>query len=88
MKLKFGKAVHISYVPIFGILMKYKSSYKQTGNCLGWINKIVQDHPNVKIIVANLVEKPILILLDPGYYKHLYLDHHLLSKYDVAGIGE
>lgn len=48
----------------------------------------MKNNPDVKIIASNAFNKPVLILLDPDYYKPLFLEHEKLSKHDTSGIKE
>lgn len=42
----------------------------------------------MKIIVSNSFNQPILLLLDPEYYKPLYIEHENLTKHDRSGLKE
>ena len=80
--------MYIKYVPIFGIIKLVRKSYELTGNSQQWVIDIVYQYPEVKFIVVNSIQQPVLILLDPEYYKQLYFDHHLVTKRDSSGVKE
>lgn len=40
------------------------------------------------MIVSNSIRGLVYVVVDPDYYKPLYLDHHLVSKSDVSGVKE
>ncbi|CAD8178750.1 unnamed protein product [Paramecium pentaurelia] len=88
LKIKFGNAVYCKYLPIFGIIQVYRKSFKLTGNVHQWIVDIVIKHPEVKFVVANSINKPIIVIIDSEYYKHIYQDHHLVTKHDQSGIKD
>ncbi|CAD8161750.1 unnamed protein product [Paramecium octaurelia] len=88
LKLQFGNAVYCKYFPIFGIIQVYRKSFKLTGNVHQWIVDIVTKHPEVKFVVANSINKPVIFIIDPEYYKQIYVDHHLVTKHDQSGIKD
>ncbi|CAD8198391.1 unnamed protein product [Paramecium octaurelia] len=87
LKVQFGKQIYFYYIPILGVIQIYRSSAKK-GNPQQWVIDIITKHPEVKLIVSNSVTKPVFIIVDPEYYKPLYLDHHLLVKHDQSGIKD
>lgn len=88
LKLKHGKDIYYKYIPIAGIMQVMRKSYKTKGNVHIWVAEVINKQPEVKMIVSNTITGLVYVVVDPDYYKPLYLDHHLVSKTDVSGAKE
>lgn len=80
LKRSFKFKTKIMFRPITGIQSLVQSSLKKHGDGHAIFYKLVQEEPDLKMIIVNFLNTPTLMILDPDLIKEVLLNHH--DKYD------
>lgn len=80
LKCKHWDEVYFDFRPILGFFKDFRRSRVQHGDSLLLTKNLLRNHPNVKILVSNLLSRPYLLVVDPELQKVMYQDHHLYER--------
>lgn len=69
LKFKLGNSAAILYHPLLG---HYYYVIKEKEDSSIYIRKLILANPNLKVILTNYFNKPVVIFVDPDYCKIIY----------------
>jgi len=65
--------------------MYNKKSLKKYNDEIQYRKEHIRENKDLKFILTNLFNKVFIIILDPTYYKEVYVNHSNFVKYDLIG---
>ncbi|CAK72113.1 unnamed protein product (macronuclear) [Paramecium tetraurelia] len=83
LKLKHGKDVYISFIPLFGDYFFLQQSFKKYGDATEIFKQRCQKNPNIKFVASNILNKIFLFVHDPEYYKQVLVNHENYTKVEI-----
>ncbi|KAM3147482.1 hypothetical protein pb186bvf_000289 [Paramecium bursaria] len=85
LKLQFGNQCTMQFFPIIGQLGNVKKYFAKYGDTLKGFQLEVNTKPLIKFRLGNFLNQPVISIVDPEYYKSVFIDHQNYSKVTTIG---
>ncbi|KAM3128879.1 hypothetical protein pb186bvf_019014 [Paramecium bursaria] len=88
LKIQYGSQILIYFFPLKGIMYTEQQSYKKYKDSLYIIRNMVVANPDIKFIATNILNRVMIVSVDPKLSQFIYQNPKLYIKIDKLGNGQ